>query len=68
VLFLGQDNPDGATYKWIISGMAGFILMLVLWVKSLLKENKDETNARMKDLEMQAAKIRHRRGKEESDV
>lgn len=49
-----QNVPDAATYKYIISGMAGFITVVgygaYQWIRSILKELNEEKTGRLNDL------------------
>lgn len=47
------QGPDPTTYKGIIIAMGVFIGSLILWIKALLKENKETTDARIADLKEQ---------------
>lgn len=57
--------------RWLLSCMGAFIGMLILWIRSLLKENKEESNARIADLKDQAKPFKrdkHGRQEESTDV
>lgn len=51
----------GGDCHWALGGMAVFVLMLVAWIKTLLKEIRDADAARISDLKEANASLRHRK-------
>ena len=60
---LDASAPDQATYKYIISGMGGFIMIAgygaVSWIKAILQELREERTGRLNDLKEQFKSVKN---------
>lgn len=66
-----HGGDSDVSCRWLLTSMGGAIAFLILWIKSLLKENKEESNARISDLKDQAKpfkKDKHGKQEESTDV
>ncbi len=50
VMVTEQETISVSLMKWALGGMAGLVLILIAWLKSALKENKELSEAWIADL------------------